>query len=258
MRHAGALRIDHIIGLQRSFWIPNDDDLGGAYVRYPIDDLLGIIALESHRHQCLVIGEDLGNMPEGLREELDRHHILSSRVMYFERDHEQGYCSSASYPDQALATVGTHDLPTLAGFWQGRDIDVRVSLGIDGEEASAARKDERGADRRALLLKLKQEGLLPPDIDPQHPPLELTPALLAAIHAYLATSPSALVAVQLEDALGLTEQANLPGTVDEYPNWRRRMPHRTEDLGTLPTARAIFDVMAKHRPNRSKMFTSPS
>lgn len=252
MRHAGALRIDHVIGLQRSFWIPEDQDLGGTYVRYPIYDLLGVIALESHRHRCLVIGEDLGNLPYGLRERLDRRNVMSSRVMYFERDQAGGFMRSDAFPGKALVTAGTHDLPTLTGYWQGRDIDVRADLGIDPANRSDAMHEERRHDRRKLLTRLHDEGLLPAEIDPDHPPHEMTPDLLAAIHAFLARSPSDLMAVQLEDILGQLEQANLPGTVDEHPNWRRRMPPKLADLGSDPLANLIFDAIANERPRRQR------
>ncbi len=256
MRHAGALRIDHIIGLQRSFWIPDNAELGGAYVRYPIDDLLGIVALESHRQRCLVIGEDLGTLPDGLRERLESRHILSSRVMYFERGDHQAFRKSCDYPDQALATVGTHDLPSLAGFWQGRDLEVRASLGMGPAEQSSQRQEERRNDRLALLKCLKEEGLLPDDIDIDKPPEQATPSIVTAIHAFLAKTPCELVAVQLEDLLGAVEQANLPGTVDEHPNWRRRMPCDLEELADHPIARAIFDVMSSTRPSHS-LLTKP-
>lgn len=226
MSWAGALRIDHVMGLMRLFWIPHGRSAAeGAYVLYPFEDLLGIVALESQRNRCLVIGEDLGTVPPEVRAGMQRVGMLSYRVLYFEQD-EHGFKPPAAYPAAALATVSTHDLPTLSGYWQGQDIVQRDALGLFGsEEARAEALIGRARDRSRLLLALEREGLLPEGmgVDPQSVP-EMRPELCRSVHVYLARAPAWLLLVQPEDVLGQLEQANLPGSREEaYPNWRRKL-----------------------------------
>jgi 4-alpha-glucanotransferase len=235
MAHAGGLRVDHVLGLRRSFWLPPDRDLQGAYVRYPLSDLLGLIALEAERARCVVIGEDLGTVPEGFRETLSEAGLLGCRVLYFERDRDGSFRRSYSYPSGCLASVSTHDLPTLAGFWTGRDIEWRERLCLFAEPGQSAREQaERAGTRRRLLELLAAEGLLPPRLDPARPPRELPWSLVLALHRLLARSPAEIVVMQLEDALQVVEQANLPGTTAEHPNWRRRLEVPLERLGAEP------------------------
>jgi len=226
MRHMGALRIDHVMGLMRLFWIaPGGTARAGAYVHYPLEDLLGLLALESQRNRCMVVGEDLGTVPDALRGALHELGVLSYRLLYFERDAQGSFQPPSAYPAQALAAVSTHDLPTLAGFWEGRDVMLRDALGLFPSAQARQEQVVMRADARArLLLLLEQEGLLPDGatVDPQSVP-EMTPALSQAVHALLARSPSKLMLVQMEDVLGMREQINLPGTTDEHPNWRRRL-----------------------------------
>jgi len=227
MRHAGALRIDHVMGLARLFWVPpGGKPADGAYVHYPFQDLLGIVALESRRNRCLVIGEDLGTVPDEVREALSREGILSYRVLYFERQHSGDFKSPREYPVDALVTVSTHDLPTLAGFWEGRDLSLRHALGPStSDEASAAQRAERERDRGRLLLALEREKLLPEGASANPASLQwITPALIRALHTYIARSPAQVLVAQLEDVLCVLDQANLPGTTSEHPNWRRRLP----------------------------------
>ena len=244
MAHAGALRVDHVLGLRRSFWLPPERDLPGAYVSYPLGDLLGLVALEAERARCVVIGEDLGTVPEGFREELSEAGLLGCRVLYFERGQDGGFRGSDKYPATCLASISTHDLPTLAGFWAGRDIDWRERLGLFAEPGQAEHeRAERATIRHRLLELLAAEGLLPAELDPARPPDGLPWSLVLALHQLLARSPSEIVVMQLEDALQLLEQANLPGTTDQHPNWRRRLEVPLERLGTEPRvvelARAI-------------------
>ncbi len=248
MAHAGALRIDHVLGLRRSFWRPPERDLGGAYVRYPLADLLGLIALEAHRQRCVVIGEDLGTVPDGLRAKLTEAGLLGCRVLYFEREADGRFRGSASYPSACLASVSTHDLPTLAGFWVGRDIDWRERLGLFADPAQAAReRAERGEIRRRLLDLLAAEGLLPAGLDPADPPAELPWHVVLALHRLLARSPAEVVVMQLEDALQLVEQANLPGTTEEHPNWRRRLDVPLEQIATDPRVATLAQAIRTAR-----------
>ncbi|MDD5389781.1 MAG: malto-oligosyltrehalose synthase [Gallionellaceae bacterium] len=233
MRHCGALRIDHVMGLARLFWVPLGlSPAEGAYVAYPLDDLLGIVALESQRNQCMVIGEDLGTVPEGFRPLLARADVLSYRPFLFERTDDGGFKPPAEYPRQALVAVSTHDLPTLAGFWKGSDLDLRAALRLFADKDQyGPQVVDRAQDRARFLVALEREGLLPEgaSIHPNSAP-EMTPALMLAIHTYLARTPARMLVVQPEDILGLVEQVNLPGSRDDqHPNWRRRLPLDLED-----------------------------
>jgi (1->4)-alpha-D-glucan 1-alpha-D-glucosylmutase len=226
MRHMGALRIDHALGLMRLYWIPPGMSAAeGAYVRYPLDDLLGILALESERNRCLVVGEDLGTVPDALRERLHELGVLSYRLLYFERDASGYFKPPQSYPAQALVAASTHDLPTLTGFWEGRDIAVRNELGLfPNEDARQAQLVQRAEQRARLLLMLEREGLLPENATADSLTLsEMTPALVRALHAFIARAPSKVLLVQMEDVLGVRDQVNLPGTTTEQPNWRRKL-----------------------------------
>jgi len=235
MRHAGVLRIDHVMGLQRLYCIPSGAPAtAGAYVSYPFEHLLRLVALESRRNQCAIVGEDLGTVPEGFRDTMRTANALSYRVAVFERRGDASFMPPRDYPPLAAASAATHDLATLKGFWLGRDIEWRHQLGIYPDETAAATEaSERRRDRHLLLEALATEGLLPrerfgeflTDDVPAY-----TQELGEAIHVFLARSRARLMLVQLEDAAGEIEQANLPGTSDSHPNWRRRLSVRLEQL----------------------------
>jgi glycogen operon protein len=233
------------MGLSRQFWIPDGASGAlGAYVDFPFDDLLVVLALESERAKCLVIGEDLGSVPAGFRERLRAAGAFSYRVLRFERD-AAGFAPPAAWPRPAMACVATHDLPPMAGWWDGLDIAERLDLGlITAGEANAASL-ERADDRRALVAALARENLLPPAADAAEGPL--TTALAAALHAFIAASPAALAAAQVEDLAGERVAVNLPGTDRERPNWRRRVAAPLEDLFDTPLAQAIVSVMQAGR-----------
>jgi len=232
MRHAGALRIDHVMGLMRLFWVPSGrSPAEGAYVRYPFEDLVAILALESQRNRCLVVGEDLGTVPDEVRETLLPQEILSYRLFYFEKDEIGAFKAPPDYPAQALVAATTHDLPTFAGYWQGRDLALRTEL--DLFPTPALRNSQiigRAEDRARLLLLLERNGLLPEEagLDPAGYP-EMLPELALAVHTFLARTRSKLFLFQMEDVFGQIEQVNLPGTVDEYPNWQRKLPLELEE-----------------------------
>ncbi|MGI9485624.1 MAG: 4-alpha-glucanotransferase [Geminicoccaceae bacterium] len=245
MRAAGALRIDHVLGLARSFWLPAEGDTPGAYIRYPLEDLLGLVALESVRNKCLVVGEDLGTVPETLRKNLDERGLLGCRLLYFERDENDACRPAAAYPQDCIASIGTHDLPTLVGFWQGDDMIWRERLGLypDQERFIADREEREGLKIKLLKLLLAEE-LLPDDIDPSRPPAALTENLLLAFHRFIGMTPAKLKAIQLEDVVGAREQANLPGTVDDYPNWRRKIGVPIEELATETTLSQLLEAVS--------------
>lgn len=232
MAAAGALRIDHVMGLMRLFWVPPGcAPTDGAYVSYPFADLLGILALESQRNHCLVVGEDLGTVPDEVRKALQANHVLSYRLMYFERDEGGAFKAPAAYPEQAVVAVTTHDLATLAGYWQGNDIVLRSELGLfPTEQQREEQIVARAQARTQLLAALEREDLLPADIS-SYPVsrLDVPPEFVQAVHAYLARTPSKLMLVQFEDVLGQSEQPNLPGTTDQHPNWRRKLSLNLEE-----------------------------
>jgi len=239
MKHFGALRIDHALGMFRQFWIPQGMPASqGAYVRYPAEDILRIIALESVRNRTMVIAEDLGTIGENVRESLFRFRMLSYRLLYFERNYpDPSFLSPERYPDMALCAVTTHDLPTLYGWWIGRDIDLKKRLGIFPDESAWQRNiSERERDKSLLIEALKSQGLIPDAHSPIHPfthsPYldEMTPELCLAIYEYLARTSCRLVAVNLDDAIGTLDQQNMPGITDSYPSWMQKTPIPLEQM----------------------------
>jgi 4-alpha-glucanotransferase len=224
LRHAGGLRIDHVMGLFRLFWVPRGrSPVQGGYVRYPAADLLAIVALETHRAGAVVVGEDLGTVEAGVREQLAAHRILSYRVVWFESG------SPARYPQLAMAAVTTHDLPTVAGLWSGADFTEQEALGLQpGREAIARLRDQLAAHTGAAAG------------DPVEEVVELA-------HRALARAPSMLVTATLDDALGVAERPNMPGTVTERPNWSLALPLPLEQIETAPLALSIAAALDGER-----------
>jgi 4-alpha-glucanotransferase len=252
MRNAGILRIDHVMALRQLYWVPSGAAPSeGTYVAYPFFDLRRIVALESRRQHCAVIGEDLGTVPEGFREVMTEAGVLSYRLLLFERDEKGAFLPPERYPAQASAAFSTHDLATVRGFWLGRDLEWRRDLALyPNADAAAADKEERRRDRRLLLVALVAAGVLTDEAAKRVLPGEdaphFTPELAVAIHRFLGRSPAALVLVQIEDALGELEQANLPGTVDQHANWRRKLSRTLDaiagDADVAALARALAAV----------------
>lgn len=253
MRHAGALRIDHVMSLMRLFWLPADgEERIGSYVAYPMEELFGLVCLESARNQCLVIGEDLGIVPQEVRDAMARHGLLSYRPLYFEQHWEEvRFKTPREWPELALATVGTHDLPTLRGYWNGHDLRLRDERGMYPEPAARDRQfGRRERERHALLAALADEALLADGLtnDPASVG-DPDPRLVVAVHRYVARSPALMAAVQLEDVLGQLDSVNLPGTSEgEYPNWRRKLAAELDDIEVEPAWRAIADAINGERP----------
>jgi len=233
MRYAGALRIDHVMGLLRLYWVPARYAADqGTYVTYPFADLLGILALESQRNRCLIIGEDLGTVPDEVRHALWVNRILSYRILLFEKDWQAGsFKAPADYPPLALCTSGTHDLPTLRGYWSAADLDLRETLDLyPSSEFGQQQRELRRSDRHEILAALVRENLVEPEAAIEYESSDtLGTELLRAVQAYLARTPTCLLMVQIEDLLGQAQQINLPGTIAEYPNWRYKMPLDVED-----------------------------
>jgi len=236
-RHAGALRIDHVMGLFRLFWIPEGmTGKEGAFVAYPSDDLLGILALESVRHNALVVGEDLGTVPDDVPPALERWGVLSSKVLYFERE-KGGFSPAEKYAPLALATANTHDMATLAGFWAGRDIELRAHVGlIESDSALSEAREAREQDKGALLARLAKEGVLDEAVAPNDPA-----DLRGAIHEFLCRTPAALVGLALDDLAGEMDAVNLPGVgPDKHPSWKRKMGMTIDDMRVSPAVRAAL------------------
>ena len=250
MRHAGILRIHHILGLRRSFWVPENGAPGG-YVAYPLEPLLALIRVEYLRESDDLSGEDLGSVPPGLRDRLAEAGLLGCAVMQFEK-RDGRFQSPKGYRPATLASFGTHDTPTLRGWWSGWDIDRRHEIaGVDGSARDAA-QSQRTAERKALAALLADEGLLPAGIDATAPPAEADDSLVLALHRLLAGGSSALVAVQLDDALGSVAQQNLPGTINEHPNWRRRYPIDVDALTDAPGLAALAGLFASSENHASR------
>lgn len=218
----GGLRIDHIMGLFRLFWIPAGAEASeGTYVRYPARELLDILALESHRARAFVVGEDLGTVEPGVREELERRRILSYRVLWFEPD------DPSHYPELALATVTNHDLPTIPGMWTGTDLEAQRAAGVQPNEAS----------ERAIRERLRDMAGVP----------DGAPAAEVVERAYrlLARAPSMILTATFEDALGVAERPNQPGTTDERPNWSLALPLLLEEIEEHPGPKQVAEALRR-------------
>ncbi|MGH9182974.1 MAG: 4-alpha-glucanotransferase [Acidimicrobiales bacterium] len=224
-RHAGGLRVDHVMGLFRLFWIPEGaGPHAGAYVRYPAAELLDILALESHRSGAFVVGEDLGTVEDAVRAELARRDILSYRVLWFETEPPE------RYPLNSLAAATTHDLPTVSGIWTGADLSARREIGLPPNPAGAAEMRRRLSERTGLHDGAAVE------------------AVIRAAYRALARAPSRVVVATLDDALGVRERPNMPGTVHAWPNWSLGLPVPLEEVERHPGAIALAGVMAGERP----------
>ncbi len=235
MRCCGGLRIDHAMGLMHLWLVPrNSPPSEGAYLSYPLDDLLRLLALESHRNQAVVIGEDLGTVPPAFRERCRRAGISGMDVLWFQRD-EQGFLPPADWRDDAVAMTTTHDLPTVAGWWRGTDLEVRRTLALP----SPYEISRRDTDRAALWSTFTAEGIASGPAPPADQPAQAVDDAIRLV----ARTPSPLALVPLEDLLGSTEQPNLPGTTDEHPNWRRRLPAPAGDLLKQPAAKARLESL---------------
>jgi glycogen operon protein len=238
MRHAGALRIDHVMGLRRLFIVPDGAGAAeGAYLGYPVNDLLAQVALQSQRAKCLVVGEDLGTVPEGMSAALASANILSYSVLWFEK-RDGRIKPPPEWRRLAAACVSTHDLPTLAGWWADSDIREKAGLGLIADPTAA--ETERESEKAALVGQLREEGLLAGDVGPEQP---LPESVAAAVHAFVNATPALLALVQADDLAGDTVAVNLPGTDRERPNWRRRLDTEAGALFRTPLAGAILAAM---------------
>jgi 4-alpha-glucanotransferase len=242
MQHAGGVRVDHVMGLGRLWLIPRGAaPTEGAYLAYPVDDMLRLLALESHRHRAVVIGEDLGTVEPEFRRRLSTAGIAGLDVLWFQRDGND-FLPPQAWRRDAIAMTTTHDLPTVAGWWSGHDIEMRTRLGFVADETQE--KEERAKNCAALWRAFRKAGV----VTTSDPPVADTESVVDAAIAFTAQSPARLALVPIEDALGLTEQPNLPGTIDEHPNWRRRLDKPASEILDAPRVRARLKVLRERGP----------
>jgi len=241
-RGGGALRIDHVMRFFRLYWIPEGcTPAQGTYVRDRHEELIRILALESVRNRLVLVGEDLGTVEPEVRQTLARFGILGYRVFYFEKSAQGDFLLPDEYPREALVSSTTHDLPTLAGFWTGRDIEARRLAGVfPGEESYRRACQQRRTDKQKILDLLRSLKLVPDQTPPQADQIgELTDELRNGIVGFLAMTPCLLLAINQEDLTRDPEQQNLPGTTAQYPNWRHKMRYSLEELENSPEVGAF-------------------
>lgn len=249
MRYAGAIRIDHAAAFARLYLVPtNATPADGAYVRYPVDDMLEQLANMSRHYKCLVIGEDLGEIASGLREDLDLAGVLSYRILSYEQT-EEGFVLPEHYPQLALACVSTHDHQTFAGWWKGADIALRLEHELVSEETTIQHQDNRIEERKRVLEAFSALGLAGSDASPRTMEPE---QLVVAAHEFIAMTPSMLASVRLADLTGEPLPTNIPGTDISYPNWRPKLSVDLEDLEKHPRVRRIAAIMNQYRPHHAK------
>jgi 4-alpha-glucanotransferase len=248
MRHVGGIRVDHAMGLARLWVIPEGSSpADGAYLNYPVSDLLRLLALESVRHNVVVIGEDLGTVPEGFHDMLEQSGVHGMRVLWFERDAQTGFVPSRGWGSTDVAMTSTHDLPTVAGWWKGSDIDVRhehgrLGEGVDPDSIRREREQDRPRLWNAFVREQVGEGPVP---EPEE-----TDRVVDAAVRFIAKTEVPLSLIPLEDLLGQVEQPNLPGTVTEHPNWRRRLPVAADAVLDEASVARRIEFVAAERPRQ--------
>ncbi len=252
MTSCGALRIDHVMSMLRLWWIPYGETADkGAYVHYPVDDLLSILALESQRHNCMVIGEDLGTVPVEIVGKLRDSGVYSYKVLYFEHDNEKQFRSPKSWPKQSMAVATTHDLPTLRGYWESGDLALGKTLGLypDDEMLTELYQDRERA-KQGLLDGLHEYGCLPKRAGHKASMMAMTSTLNRGMQRYIADSNSALLGLQPEDWLGMAEPVNIPGTSYQYKNWRRKLSTSLEAMFADEEVNKLLKDLDKRRKKR--------
>ena len=254
MRFTGALRIDHVMALLRLWWVVKGDNAKeGGYVYYPVDDLLAILALESHRHQSLVIGEDLGTVPDEIRAKLADNGMYSYRVFFFEQAEDGGFFSPAHYPEQSMSTLTTHDMPTLTGYWHCDDLALGKDLGLyPTEEILSTLYASRHENKQAILDTLHGHDSVNDEVGCDVHNVAMSKALNFGMQLHMAGGSSALLCLQLEDWLEMDKPVNIPGTFNEYPNWRRKLSRNLQDIFNDSTLNDLAANLTEARKHASK------
>ncbi|CAM4168073.1 4-alpha-glucanotransferase [Vibrio agarivorans] len=255
MKHCGSLRIDHVLGLLRLWWIPKGENAtNGAYIYYPVEDMLAILALESHRHECSVIGEDLGTVPDEIVGILRDAGVHSYKVFFFETSEDDGgYISPEHYANQSMSALCTHDMPTLRGFWHCDDLKMGRELGLyPNEQQLEGLFADRLKSKQGILDSVAWHGYLPEGVgrDAQYVPMDTM--LAEALQLHVASGSSTLLSVQLEDWLEMDKPVNIPGTVDEYPNWRRKLSMNLDQIFGRDNVNRLAKRLTEVRAEASK------
>ncbi|GAA0857504.1 4-alpha-glucanotransferase [Aliiglaciecola litoralis] len=254
MKSSGALRIDHVMALLRLWWVVRGDDAKeGGYVYYPVDDLLGILALESQRHQSLVIGEDLGTVPEEIKSKLASNGVYSYRVFFFEQAPDGGFFSPAHYPVQSMSTLTTHDMPTLTGYWHCDDLELGKELGLyPTDEILTTLYASRHDNKQEILNSLHGHNSIPQSMDTNVDHLGMSQELNFGMQTHMAAGSSALLSLQLEDWLQMDKPVNVPGTYMEYPNWKRKLNRELEQIFNDPELQQLAHNLTNSRKKASQ------
>ncbi|MBE1302104.1 MAG: 4-alpha-glucanotransferase [Alteromonadaceae bacterium] len=254
MQSCGALRIDHVMALLRLWWVPQHEDAkAGGYIYYPVDDLLGILALESHRHQSLVIGEDLGTVPDEIRAKLSDNGVHSYRVFFFEQAKDGGFYSPSHYPEQSMATLTTHDMPTLIGYWHCLDLELGKELGLyPSQEILNELYDSRHDQKQQILDTLHGHLSVPQGMPRYVDQVGMHKELNHGMQYHMAKGSSALLSLQLEDWLEMDKPVNIPGTSSEYPNWKRKLTRNVEQIFTDPVLNSLALGLTEARRKASE------
>lgn len=254
MRATGALRIDHVMALLRLWWVAKGDSAKqGGYVYYPVDDLLAILALESHRHQSLVIGEDLGTVPEEIRIKLAENGVYSYRVFFFEQAKDGGFFSPSHYPEQSMSTLTTHDMPTLSGYWHCHDLELGKELGLyPTQEILNTLYDSRHENKQSILDTLHGHQSVSEEVGRDVHNVPMSKALNFGMQLHMAGGSSELLSLQLEDWLEMDKPVNIPGTFNEYPNWRRKLTRNLQDIFADSSLNSLAAKLTEARKLASK------
>ncbi|MEZ9465448.1 4-alpha-glucanotransferase [Vibrio breoganii] len=256
MKHCGALRIDHVLGLLRLWWIPKGENATkGAYMYYPVEDMLAILALESHRFQCSVIGEDLGTVPDEIVDILRDAGVHSYKIFFFENHEDGSFIKPTEYAEQSMSALCTHDMPTLRGFWHCDDLKLGAELGLyPNEEQLAGLFDDRLECKQGILNTIRENNpqFLSTGIGENAEWVPMDRYLAEGLQLHVAAGSSALLSVQLEDWLEMEKPVNIPGTVEEYPNWRRKLSVNLEDMFAREAVNHIAKRLTEVRDQASK------
>jgi 4-alpha-glucanotransferase len=256
MRYVAALRLDHVMSLYRLWWVPRGlQSKDGSYVHYPLEDLIAILALESERNRCLVIGEDLGTVPEQVTRAMERYRAYHYKVLLFEQEPDGSFKPPSAYVRTAMAVVTTHDLPTLRGWWEEHDLKLRDRLDLyPSEDLKVQAHAVRASERVELIKALVRAGLW--HWQPEEPLPPFSTALSRAVHAFLGLSNANIAMVQIEDLIGMGDPVNVPGTDTEHPNWQRKVAGTLREIFAREDVKDILQAMDRARrgldPNASE------
>ena len=251
MENCGALRIDHVMSLLRLWWVPQGETAAnGAYVSYPVDDLLAILALESQRLHCMVIGEDLGIVPVEIISKLHDYGVFSYKVLWFEHDDERKVKAPEKWASQAMAVITTHDLPTIRGYWESYDFDLDEQFGLYPEPDMLENlRHEREIAKQNLLDALQDNNDIKQPLLSTLKSESMSLELNQKIHHFIASSNSALLGLQPEDWLNMLEPVNIPGTSTEYANWRRKLAQTLEEMFASEQVNTLLEDVNQQRKN---------